>query len=80
MGDVILLEEAKRRRQGFAPMRPDEVELKAWQHDKGRAMVRLVVGEDMEELIVPAALLRQWGQKFLAVADQIDGGERFAVV
>lgn len=69
---VIDLESARRRRQGFAPMQADSIDLKVYDNLDGRAHVALVLGEETEELLLHPETLRAWAGKLLAVADQID--------
>lgn len=81
MSGVIDFEAAKRRRQGFEVLGAEEIDLKVFDNLDGRALLRLTVKGEDEELLLNPATLRAWAKKMEAVANQIDApAPRLALV
>lgn len=78
---VIDFEAAKRRRQGFQVLAPDDISLKVYDNHDGRGYFCLSVKGEDEELLLHPNTMRAWAKKLLAVAAQIDApAPRLALV
>lgn len=69
---IIDLAAEKRRRQGFKVLEPESIALKVYDNLDGRALFRLTVKGEDEELLLTPETLRAWAAKMLTVANQID--------
>lgn len=79
--NVIDFEAAKRRRQGFQVLAPDDIALKVYDNRDGRGYFCLSVKGEDEELFLTPETLRDWARRLDAVADQIDApAPRLALV
>lgn len=79
--NVIDFEAAKRRRQGFQVLAPDDISIKVYDNLDGRGYFCLSVKGEDEELLLNPDTMRAWAMKLIAVADQIDApAPRLALV